>query len=118
MAGAVRGQGNAKSGNRYLAWAYVEAAHFAARHSPELRAWYRRKAAKTQRVVAIKAASSRNSTRKARTSGSDGTRRSALALRSRLAKQGVRMVDTRIKERIRPARLGGGGRKCLLTAIL
>jgi len=55
VAEAVRGEGNAKSGNRYLAWAYVEAAHFAARHSPELRAWYQRKAAKTQRVVAIKA---------------------------------------------------------------
>jgi len=39
----------------HLAWAYVEAANFAVRHSPELRAWYQRKAAKTKRVVAIKA---------------------------------------------------------------
>jgi len=53
--GRKKGEGNAKSGNRYLAWAYVEAANFAVRHSPELRAWYQRKAAKTKRVVAIKA---------------------------------------------------------------
>jgi len=26
---------NAKSGNAYLAWAFVEAAHFAIRHYPE-----------------------------------------------------------------------------------
>jgi transposase len=47
--------GNTRSGNRYLGWAYVEAANFAVRHSPELRAWYQRKAAKTKRVVALKA---------------------------------------------------------------
>ena len=50
-----KGAGNGKSGNRYLAWAYVEAANFAIRHSPELRAWYQRKAARTKRVVALKA---------------------------------------------------------------
>ena len=50
-----KGKGNSKSGNRYLAWAYVEAANFAIRYSPELRAWYQRKEAKTKRVVALKA---------------------------------------------------------------
>ena len=50
-----KGKGNSKSGNRYLAWAYVEAANFATRYSPELRAWYQRKAARTKRVVALKA---------------------------------------------------------------
>ena len=50
-----KGVGNGKSGNRYLAWAYVEAANFAVRYSPELRAWYQRKAARTKRVVALKA---------------------------------------------------------------
>jgi transposase len=50
-----KGEGNGKSGNRYLAWAYVEAANFAIRYSPELRAWYQRKAARTKRVVALKA---------------------------------------------------------------
>jgi len=50
-----KGAGNSKCGNKYLAWAYVEAANFAVRHSPELRAWYQRKAAKTKRVIALKA---------------------------------------------------------------
>lgn len=50
-----KGKGNSKSGNRYLAWAYIEAANFAVRFSPELRAWYQRKAARTKRVVALKA---------------------------------------------------------------
>ena len=50
-----KGEGNGKSGNRYLAWAYIEAANFAVRYSPELRAWYERKAARTKRVVALKA---------------------------------------------------------------
>jgi len=50
-----KGEGNGKSGNRYLAWAYIEAANFAIRYSPELRAWYQRKASRTKRVVALKA---------------------------------------------------------------
>ena len=54
-----KGEGNGKCGNRYLAWAYVEAANFAVRHSPELRAWYQRKALRTKRVVALKALSNK-----------------------------------------------------------
>lgn len=51
-----KGEGNAKSGNKYLAWAYVEAANHAVRHSPELRAWFQRKQARSgKRVIAIKA---------------------------------------------------------------
>jgi transposase len=50
-----KGEGNSKSGNRYLAWAYMEAANFAVRYSPELRAWYQRKMRRTNRVVALKA---------------------------------------------------------------
>jgi len=50
-----KGEGNSKCGNRYLAWAYTEAANFAVRYSPELRTWYQRKAAKTKRVIALKA---------------------------------------------------------------
>lgn len=57
--GKNKGKGNSKSGNRYLAWAYVEAANFAVRYSPELRAWYQRKAARTKRVVALKALSNK-----------------------------------------------------------
>ena len=51
-----KGEGNGKSGNKYLAWAYVEAANFAVRHSPEMRAWFQRKQARTgKRVIAVKA---------------------------------------------------------------
>jgi len=55
--GKKKGEGNAKSGNRYLAWAFVEAANFAARHDPLIRAWLQRKQARSRglRVVAIKA---------------------------------------------------------------
>ena len=51
-----KGECNGKSGNTYLAWAYVEAATFAVRHSPEIRAWFQRKQARSgKRVIAIKA---------------------------------------------------------------
>lgn len=50
-----KGDCNSKSGNKYLSWAYIEAANFAIRYSPELRAWYQRKASRTKRVVALKA---------------------------------------------------------------
>ena len=33
--GKKKGQGNTKNGNKYLSWAFVEAAHFAARFCPE-----------------------------------------------------------------------------------
>ena len=52
---ALKRQGNRKCGNRYLAWAYMEAANFATHFSPELRAWYQRKAARSMRVIALKA---------------------------------------------------------------
>jgi len=54
-----KGGGNSKCGNKYLSWAFVEAANFAVRYSPELRAWYQRKAARTKRVVALKALSNK-----------------------------------------------------------
>lgn len=51
-----KGEGNSKCGNRYLAWAYVEAANLAVRHSPEMHAWFQRKQARSgKRVVAVKA---------------------------------------------------------------
>jgi transposase len=54
-----KGEGNRKNGNRYLAWAYVEAAHFARRFYPECQRFYNRKKAKTKGVVAIKALSNK-----------------------------------------------------------
>lgn len=45
---------NQKCGNKYLAWAFVEAANFARRYDPPCRRWYDRKAAKTSKVIATK----------------------------------------------------------------
>jgi transposase len=42
-----KGKGNSKSGNKYLAWAFSEAAEFARRYDKSIRAFYNRKAAKT-----------------------------------------------------------------------
>jgi transposase len=54
-AGKKKGQNNRKNGNQYLAWAYVEAAHFAQRYSPRAQAWFASKTARVGRVVAVKA---------------------------------------------------------------
>lgn len=53
--GKRKGSGNSKNGNKYLAWAFVEAANFAVRFDPQIRRYYQRKKAKTKGVVAIKA---------------------------------------------------------------
>jgi len=50
-----KGDNNAKCGNRYLAWAFVEAANFAKRYEEQCRRWYDRKAAKRGTIVATKA---------------------------------------------------------------
>jgi len=54
-----KGEGNRKNGNKYLAWAYVEAANFANRHYPEVQSFYKRKKAKRNGIVAIKALSNK-----------------------------------------------------------
>jgi transposase len=53
--GKKKGEGNAKCGNKYLAWAFVEAAHFAIRYDAQIKRWYQKKAARTMPVIAIKA---------------------------------------------------------------
>ncbi len=53
--GKKKGEGNTKNGNKYLAWAFVEAANFALRFNAEAKRFYERKKAKTNTVVAIKA---------------------------------------------------------------
>jgi transposase len=50
-----KGEGNAKCGNKFLAWAFVEAAHFAVRYDPVIKRFYEKKRAKRLPVVAIKA---------------------------------------------------------------
>src|SRR5512133_629696 len=50
--GKSKGSGNAKCGNRYLAWAWVEAANFAIRSYPQAKRFYEYKAAKTNTILA------------------------------------------------------------------
>lgn len=50
-----KGQGNRKCGNKYLAWAFSEAAHFAVRYDANARRFFDRKAAKRNKIVAIRA---------------------------------------------------------------
>lgn len=51
-----KGEGNRKNGNKYLCWAYIEAANFTKRHCPYAKAYYERKLKKTgKRVIALKA---------------------------------------------------------------
>jgi transposase len=50
-----KGEGNRKNGNKYLAWAYIEAAEYARRYQARVRRFFERKAAHTLPVVARKA---------------------------------------------------------------
>jgi transposase len=53
--GKTKGVGNAKCGNKHLAWAFIEAAHFAVRYDAAIKRWYQKKCASSLAVVAIKA---------------------------------------------------------------
>jgi transposase len=53
--GKKKGENNKKNGNKYLAWAYVEAAHFAKRYIPKAQRFYQQKMAKSNGAVATKA---------------------------------------------------------------
>jgi len=53
--GKKKGKGNKKSGNRYLAWAFSEAAELARRYDAAARAFYQRKASKSNFMVAHQA---------------------------------------------------------------
>ena len=57
--GKKKDENNRRNGNRYLSWAYVEAANFSKRFSPHAQTFYQRKMAKTNGVVAIKALSNK-----------------------------------------------------------
>lgn len=54
-----KGENNRKNGNRYLSWAYVEAANFIRRYCPEAKRWYQRKLRRSKQVVATKALASK-----------------------------------------------------------
>ena len=49
-----KGKGTEKNGNKYLGWAYVEAANFAGRFDEQVHKYIQRKTAKKNRCVAIK----------------------------------------------------------------
>ena len=53
--GKKKGENNGKCGNKYLAWAFVEAANFAKRYDEACRKFHDRKAAQVNRMVATKA---------------------------------------------------------------
>jgi transposase len=55
--GKSKGKANTKNGNKYLGWAFVEAANFAMRYAPMIRRYYERKQASSHRMVALKAVS-------------------------------------------------------------
>ena len=51
-----KGEGNRKNGNKYLSWAYIEAANFSKRFCPYAKAYYQKKLKKVKRTpIAIKA---------------------------------------------------------------
>ncbi len=53
--GKKKGEGNRRNGNKYLAWAFIEAANMAKRWCPEAKRFHDRKRAKTNPIVATKA---------------------------------------------------------------
>jgi transposase len=52
--GKSKGKGNARNGNRYLAMAFVEAAHYAAIWNPQIKRFYQRRCKKVPVMVAKK----------------------------------------------------------------
>lgn len=53
--GKKKGEGNRKNGNKYLGWAFVEAANFLIRFSDDGKRFFQRKLAQKNRAVAVKA---------------------------------------------------------------
>ena len=53
--GKKKGEGNTKNGNKYLSWAFVEAAYYAQRFCAEAKRFYERKKEKANTAVATKA---------------------------------------------------------------
>jgi transposase len=53
--GKKKGEGNRKNGNKYLGWAYVEAANHMVRFSDSGKRFFQRKLAQRNRAVAVKA---------------------------------------------------------------
>ena len=58
-AGKSKGHGNRKNGNRYLSWAFTEAAHLSRRYNEYFRSYYNRKVAQANTSLATKALSNK-----------------------------------------------------------
>lgn len=54
--GKKKGKGNTKCGNAHLAWAFSEAAVYAARYDKDIQRWYQRKCAKCSHVMVARKA--------------------------------------------------------------
>jgi transposase len=52
--GKKKGINNKKNGNRFLSWAFIEAANFAIRFDDTIKKFYQRKMNKTKQVIALK----------------------------------------------------------------
>jgi transposase len=57
--GKSKGHGNRKNGNRYLSWAFTEAAHLSRRYNEYFRRYYNRKLAQANTSLATKALSNK-----------------------------------------------------------
>ena len=57
--GKSKGHGNRKNGNRYLSWAFTEAAHLSRRYHEDFRSYYNRKVAQANTSLATKALSNK-----------------------------------------------------------
>jgi len=57
--GKSKGQNNRKNGNRYLSWAFAEAAVFAIRYYPQIEGWYERKKRRSNVPKALRALASK-----------------------------------------------------------
>lgn len=52
--GKRKGENNRKNGNKYLAWAFSEAAHFSIQYNEQIKKYYQRKLGKTKQIIALK----------------------------------------------------------------
>ena len=57
--GKSKGSGNRKNGNRYLSWAFIEAAHLSRRYNERFKSYYNRKIAQANTSLATKALSNK-----------------------------------------------------------
>ena len=53
--GKKKGEVKRKNGNKSLAWAFIEAANFSVRYNDRIKAFYQKKKAKSNGIIAIKA---------------------------------------------------------------